>query len=62
MRYRVEKRIALSGRTAAGQRVASVGAVWELVGTYKRRAVAETVAKRVRTDEHVNPVRVVERP
>jgi hypothetical protein len=36
--------------------------VWELVGTYKRRAVAETVAKRVRTDEHVNPVRVVERP
>lgn len=62
MRYRVERRVALSGKTASGQRNEAVGAVWELIGVYRRRAVAETVAKRVRTDEHDNPVRVLERP
>jgi hypothetical protein len=60
-KYRVEKLVALSGKTAAGQSVKSVGAVWVHMGTWKNRTVAETQAKRMRTDERDTLVRVVEK-
>lgn len=57
-RLRVEKQIAAFGRTAAGQRNTSVGAVWQKVAGGKRRAVAERIAQYARIDNPDARVRI----
>jgi hypothetical protein len=54
-KFKVQKCVALAGKLPSGVRV---GRVWETVGTYGRRAVAERVAQNLRQDLHDNEVRV----
>lgn len=57
-KYEVQKCLALRGKLPSGVRV---GKVWQRIGVYGRRATAETVAQRLRQDEHDNQVRVIEK-
>ena len=53
----VEKQAPLA-RTAAGQRVTSVGNVWQKVSTNKRQAVAERIAQNMRVDNPNSRIRI----
>jgi hypothetical protein len=55
---KVEKHIAFSARTAAGQRVTTTGNVWQKVVSGKRRAVAERIAQNTRVDNPNSLVRI----
>lgn len=54
---RVEKQGA-AARTAAGQRVTTVGNVWQKVASGKRQAVAERIAQNMRVDNPNSRIRV----
>jgi hypothetical protein len=52
IKMRVQQEVAGAHRTAAGQRVTNVRAVWKnITNKPKRRAVAEKIAMGVRTDD-----------
>lgn len=53
--FKVQKCVALAGKLSSGVRV---GRVWETVGVYGRRAVAERVALNLRSDLKDHEVRV----
>lgn len=55
---KVEKHIAFSGRTAAGQKVTTTGNIWQRVSSGKRRAVAESIARGARIDNPNSMVRI----
>lgn len=62
-RYKVQKLVAVKGRTAAGQKVATIGAIWETISTGKNRrglnrATAERVAQHARVDNPNNQIRI----
>jgi hypothetical protein len=54
-KFKVQKCVTLTGKLPSGVRV---GRVWQTIGVYKRRAVAERVAQNLRQDLHDNEVRV----
>lgn len=54
-KFKVQKCTALTVKLPSGVRV---GRVWETVGTWKRRAVAERIAQNLRQDLHDIEVRV----
>lgn len=54
---RVEKQAGLA-RTAAGQRVTTLGGVWQKIATGKRQAVAERIAQNMRVDNPNSRIRV----
>ncbi len=55
--FKVEKHIAFHGQTAAGQKVATTGNVWQKVGG-GRRAVAEKIAMGARIDNPNSRIRI----
>lgn len=59
-KFKVQKLVALKARTAAGQRQANVGAVWETIARYTRKSVAERVAQHARVDNPNNQIRIEE--
>lgn len=54
-KFKVQKCVALAGRLPSGVRV---GRVWETIGTYKNRTVAERVAQNLRQDLKNEAVRI----
>ena len=56
--FKVEKHLAFSGRTAAGQRNLATGNVWGKVAGGKRRAVAEKIAMGARIDKPNSRIRI----
>lgn len=57
-RLSVEGLVSYAGRTAAGQRVTNVGAVWKKIASGKRRAVAERIAQNARVDNPDMRIRI----
>jgi len=60
--FKVQKLVAVKGRTAAGQTDHRVGAVWETIATKRNKATAERVAQHARVDNPNNQIRIEERP
>lgn len=56
--YKVEKHVAFTGRTAAGQRNLTTGNIWSKVAAGKRRAVAEKIAMGARIDNPNSKIRI----
>lgn len=56
--YKVEKHVAFSGRTAAGQKVTTTGNIYQKVATTRNRAVAEKIAMGARIDNKNSRVRI----
>jgi hypothetical protein len=59
--YKVQKLVAVKGRTAAGQTDNRVGAVWETIATKRNRTTAERIAQHARVDNPNNQVRIEQR-
>jgi hypothetical protein len=59
-KYKVQKLVALKGRTASGQANRTVGAVWETIAKYSNKSVAERVAQHARVDNPNNQIRIDE--
>ena len=60
--FKVQKLVAVKGRTAAGQTDTRIGAVWETIATKRNKATAERVAQHARVDNPNNQIRIEERP
>lgn len=56
--FKVEKHVAFSGRTAAGQKVMTTGNIYQKVATTRNRAVAEKIAMGARIDNKNSRVRI----
>jgi hypothetical protein len=61
-KYVVQKLVGTKGRTAAGQDVRSIGAVWETIATKTNKAVAERTLKHAQIDNPNSQIRIEERP
>jgi hypothetical protein len=61
-KFKVQKLVAVRGRTAAGQRDTRVGAIWETIATKTNKATAERIARHARVDNPDNQIRIEERP
>lgn len=59
-KFKVQKLVAPKGRTAAGQADKRIGEVWETIGTYKNRAVAERTWKHAQIDNPNGRIRLEE--
>lgn len=58
--FKVQKQVAFRGKTAAGQKVMTVGRVWETIATYTNKTVAERTAQNARVDNPDTTIQVVE--
>jgi len=59
-KFKVQKLVALKGRTASGQRVKNVGAIWETIATKTNRATAERIQKHAQIDNPNAQIRIEE--
>lgn len=60
-KYKVQKLVATKGRTASGQVVNTVGAVWETIGRpYKNKTTAERAQKHAQIDNPNGKIRLEE--
>jgi hypothetical protein len=60
-KFKVQKLVALKGKTASGQAAKNVGAVWETIATKTNRATAERILKHAQIDNPNAQIRIEER-
>lgn len=58
--FKVQKQVAFKGKTAAGQKVTSVGRVWETIAVYRNKPTAERTAQGLRIDNPDGVIRIAE--
>lgn len=58
--FKVQKQVAFKGRTAAGQKITTVGKVWETIAVKGNKAVAERTAQNARVDNPNTIIRIEE--
>lgn len=56
--FKVQKQIMTPARTAAGQKVTTVGQVWETIARSSNKAVAERTARNARVDNPNSLIRI----
>lgn len=58
--FKIQKQVAFRGKTAAGQKIATVGRVWETIAVSRNKTVAERTAQNARVDNPNTLIRVEE--
>lgn len=58
--YKVQKQVAFRGKTAAGQKVTSVGRVWETIAVYRNKPTAERTMQGLKVDNPDGIIRIAE--
>jgi hypothetical protein len=59
--FKVQKQVAMKGvKTAAGQKVTTIGKVWETIAVKRNKATAERTAQGLRIDNPDGIIQIVE--